>query len=173
MATKDQVIHNSSTGETIRFLLTSADTDGELLQFEDTLPANHASVPSHIHACQEETFTVQEGTFHAIVDGEAKSLSVGESLTIPAGVAHSFHSKQSRGVKVLVELRPALDYEIFFETLAYAGEHKRNIPLQIAVLTQELNLGFYLAGTPKPLQNGMFAVMAATARIMGYQAAYP
>ena len=49
MATKGQVIHNSSSGETIKFLLTAADTDGELLKFGDSVPANHAGVPSHIH----------------------------------------------------------------------------------------------------------------------------
>jgi len=172
MAKPGEIIHNPTTGETIKFLLTAADTHGERLQFEDSLPANHPGVPAHIHAYQAETFTVLNGVFQARIDGEAKTLTVGESITIAAGVPHSFHTKGSEGVTYLVELRPALDAETFFKTLAVATAQRRSIPLQIALMTQELQLGFYLAGIPRAVQDRLFATLAPIARRLGYRARY-
>lgn len=172
MATQGQIIHNPTTQETIKFLLTAADTNGELLKFEDSLPANHPGVLPHIHTQQEETFTVLEGTFQAVINGAPHIFSVGETVTVPAGVTHSFHTKRSEAVKLLVELRPALEYETFFKTLSSAEANRRNTPLQVALLTRELDLGFYLGDIPKQLQDLLFAGMAAVARMMGYRVRY-
>jgi mannose-6-phosphate isomerase-like protein (cupin superfamily) len=172
MATPEQTIRNPTTGETITFLLTAAETQGTLLRFEDRLPANHPGVPAHLHRDQEETFTVLAGEFHVTVNGAAKTLTVGESISVPAGVAHSFQTTPQVGVTLLVELRPALDYELFFETLAAPAVQKRSLPLQIALLTQELHLGFYLAGLPQRVQDVLFAALALLARWLGYRTKY-
>jgi len=172
MAKPGQIIHNPATNETIKFLRTAAETNGELLQFEDTMPASQPGVPAHLHAYQTETFTVLNGVFQVRIAGVAQRLTVGESVTIGAGVPHSFHTKASEGVTVLVELRPALDTEIFFETMAVAATQQRSIPLHIAVMAQELQLGFYLAGIPKPVQDLLFATLAPLARRLGYRACY-
>ncbi|MEL6150433.1 MAG: D-lyxose/D-mannose family sugar isomerase [Chloroflexota bacterium] len=161
-------ITNNMTGEVITFLERTPD----LLKFEDTLPGNMAGVPPHIHDRQTETFTVLDGVFHAVIDGEHKTLNAGESITVPAGVAHSFHTKNSGPVKLLVELSPALDYETFFRTMASDQAQQRLAPFQIAVMTQDLDLGFYLGGIPKAVQNVMFAGVAAIARMLGYRASY-
>jgi len=47
--------------------------------------------PAHRHPSQRERFEVLEGTLHAVVDGEARTLAAGEALEIPAGVAHQMH----------------------------------------------------------------------------------
>jgi mannose-6-phosphate isomerase-like protein (cupin superfamily) len=161
-------ITNRSTGETITFLSNTP----ERLTFEDSLPANHPGVPTHYHAKQAETFTVLEGTFLAEIDGKPMTLTTGQSVTIPAGVPHRFHTRNSEAVKLRVELTPALDYETFFRSMAVAAEQNRAIPLQLAVMRQDLDLGFYIGGVPKGLQNALFNTLAVIARLLGYRARY-
>lgn len=161
-------ITNSVTGETITFLLNTP----ERLTFEDSLPADNSGVPTHYHANQAETFTVLEGTFLAEIDGKPVTLTAGQSVTIPAGVPHRFHTRNSEAVKLQVELTPALDYETFFRSLAVAAEQNRVVPLQIAVMRQDLDLGFYLGGIPKGVQNVLFDGLAVIARMLGYRASY-
>lgn len=164
----DNTITNQATGETITFLESTPD----VLRFEDSLPADHSGVPAHLHTRQQETFTVLSGTFHAVIDGQAYTLAAGERLTIPAGVPHRFHTQGSEAVKLLVELQPALDYEAMFRGLAQAAAQNRIVPLQIAAMRQELDLGFYLGGPPRRLQDVLFAAMAVVARRLGYRTQY-
>ncbi|MEL6524300.1 MAG: cupin domain-containing protein [Chloroflexota bacterium] len=160
-----ETITNSTTGETITFLSRTP----ERLVFEDTLPANHPGVPLHIHTMQEETFTVLEGVFLVELDGEAYTLQEGEQVVVPKGAPHRFHTRNSEAVKLRVELTPALDYEIMFRSMALAAEDNKNILLQLAVMHQDLTLGFYLGGIPKPFQDVMFGALAFIARRVGYK----
>jgi quercetin dioxygenase-like cupin family protein len=172
MATQGQRIINASTGEQIVFLQTAQDTNGELLQLELWMDAGQTGVPAHLHRLQEERFTVLDGELHVTVAGAARVLRTGESVTIPAGTPHSFGTAHSGAVRLLVELRPALDTEIFFETLAQASQRNRMNLLQIAVLVRELNLGFGVAGVPQVIQNVLFATLASIGRALGYRARY-
>lgn len=161
-----ETLYNASTGETITFI----ERTPEALIFEDHLPADCAGVPFHFHERQSETFTVLEGVFQAEINGEQCRLDAGEAVTIPAGVAHRFDTHNNGPVRLRVELRPALDYEDFFRGMASAAAAGRGMPLQVALMTRELDLGFRIAGMPRPVQAIAFGLMAMWARVIGYTA---
>ena len=80
----------------------------------------------------------------------------------------------------MVELRPALNSEIFFETiygLARDGKTDENgVPslLQQAITLSGVNKGeIYLAWPPIPVQKAFLAALAPVGRLLGYKDHYP
>ena len=55
------VIHNSITGETIRFVETAADTDGERVVIDVLVEPNGFVASAHLHPYQTEVFEVTDG----------------------------------------------------------------------------------------------------------------
>ena len=62
MAFTGQTIENPVTGETITFLRTAAETDGELVEIEVTVQPDGAVAAAHVHPYQSERFEILEGT---------------------------------------------------------------------------------------------------------------
>ena len=62
MAYTGQVIENPVSGEKITFRRTSADTNGELLEFDIELTPDGHVPGMHVHPAQEERFEVLSGT---------------------------------------------------------------------------------------------------------------
>jgi Cupin domain len=136
--------------------------------------------PLHVHPRQEEHFKVLSGTLGVQVGQEHQSLGAGEEATVPPGVPHRWSNEADEEARVLVELRPALNTEIFFETLyglARDGKTDKNgIPnlLQQAVMLNGVNKGeIYLARPPIPVQQAVLAVLAPVGRLLGYRDHYP
>ena len=73
MAKPGQVIENGS-GHRIIFHKTSADTNGELLQFEEHLAPNGVGRPEHIHLRQVERLQVLSGTMSAKIIGSPERI---------------------------------------------------------------------------------------------------
>jgi hypothetical protein len=104
-----------------------------------------------------------------------------EEATVPPGTPHRwFNEDEQREARILVELRPALNTEIFFETfygLARDGETDANgIPnlLQQAVTLNGINKDeIYLASPPVPVQKALMAALAPVGRLLGYKDHYP
>jgi hypothetical protein len=85
----------------------------------------------------------------------------------PPGTPHRFWNDTDEEARVLVELRPALNSEIFFETLyglPRDGKTDENgVPnlLQQAVTLNGINKGgIYLAQPPIPVQKAFLAALA-------------
>ena len=99
---------------------------------------------------------------------------------IPPGTPHRWWNEADEEARVLVELRPALNSEIFFETvygLARDGKTEENgVPslLQQAVTLNGVNKGeIYLAWPPIPVQKAFLAALAPVGRLLGYKDHYP
>ena len=58
------VIHNSITGETIRFVETAADTDGERVVIDVLVEPNGFVASAHLHPYQTEVFEVTRRRAH-------------------------------------------------------------------------------------------------------------
>ena len=84
------VIHNSITGETIRFVETAADTDGERVVIDVLVEPNGFVASAHLHPYQTEVFEVVEGELTFKVGGETIVAAAGESVTVEPGTAHQF-----------------------------------------------------------------------------------
>ncbi len=161
------------------FLKTAGDTDGKLLRFEQFVQAGHAPVPAHVHGRQEERFVVLSGRMGVRSGGRERTLEADEEVVVPPGTLHTFWNA-SRGGEVLhhvVELRPALKSEGFFETIfglqrdGKLVEGRAPNPLMMAPVVVEYEN--WLAGPPVVLQKLLFAPLALLGRLLGYRASYP
>jgi mannose-6-phosphate isomerase-like protein (cupin superfamily) len=106
------VITNGA-GEQMRFLRTSANTDGAVVEFEATIEPGTQGPPAHVHLKQEERFTVLRGTMAVRVGHEELILRPGDQHVVPAGVAHTWRLVGDETLVARAELRPALRFEEF------------------------------------------------------------
>ncbi len=167
-------IVNPRTGQTMRFLLTAADTDGELLRIETVNPPSGIPEPTHVHPHQETSAEVLSGSLRFVVDGSEQRVRAGEKITIPAGAPHHFASDGDVDAVAIQEARPALRLAEFFETyfeLARRGElDDRGRPsiLRFAALGPQFASEMRLVQPPWPVQRALFALLGPLARRRGY-----
>jgi quercetin dioxygenase-like cupin family protein len=177
MSPTGREILNPRTGQRMRFLLTAADTDGELLRIETTNPPTGVAEPVHVHPKQESRAEVVAGSLRFVVDGRERRLGPGEAITIPAGVAHHFCNDGDEDAVAIQEFRPALRTQRFFETyfgLAERGElddHGKPPLLRMARLAPAFADEIRVVSPPWPVQRAAFALLAPIARLRGYTAA--
>ncbi len=159
------------------FEKTTKDTGGKLLRFRQFVRAGHAPVPAHIHGSQEERFVVLSGRMGVRSGGQERILEAGEEIVVPAGTPHTFWKASGEVLHHVVELRPALDSERFFETVfglrrdGKLVEGKTPNPLMMAPVVVEYEN--WLAGPPVILQRLLFPPLALLGRLLGYRASYP
>jgi quercetin dioxygenase-like cupin family protein/uncharacterized protein YndB with AHSA1/START domain len=105
-------------GVRIVFRKRAADTDGELLEYDVIGRARGFPAQAHLHPLQTERHEVLSGSLLVKMNGHADVLRVGESVEIPAGVAHRHYAVGIDESRVRVTLRPALRTEQMLERLA-------------------------------------------------------
>ncbi len=177
MAEAGEVVHNPRQKERIVFEQTARETDGRLLRLEMLASPGGASPPEHLHPRQEERFETVSGVLRARVGGEERTLRAGELMVVPAGTPHTWWIDGEEEARVLVEFRPALNTETFFETmygLARDGKlDEDGVPpfLQTALISSTYEI--YLPRPPVAAQKALFSLLAPVARLMGYRASYP
>lgn len=161
------------------FKQTASDTAGELLQSEQFVTRNNPEVPEHVHPRQEERFVVLSGRMGVRAAGDERVLGPGEEIIVPPGTPHTFWNAENEELHHLVELRPALDSEAFFETVfglqrdgkfPVEGEKRPPNPLQGALIVTEYEN--YLTGIPIIVQKIFFPPLAFLGRLLGYKASY-
>jgi quercetin dioxygenase-like cupin family protein len=179
MAKAGEEIYNPVQGDWIVFKETAQDTNGELLSAELVVSPRGGN-PLHVHPRQEEFFKAVSGTLSVQVGEELRSLEEGEEAIVPPGTPHRWWNEADEEAHVLVKLRPALNTEIFFETvygLARDGKtDEHGVPnlLQQAVTLNGVNKGeIYLAWPPIRLQKAFLATIAPVGRLLGYKDHYP
>lgn len=158
MTTSGSTIDSPKVGQTITFLRTRQDTDGDALVIQARMRPG-AFMPPHRHLHQEETFEVLAGTGTFTVAGRKIVATAGETVQIAVGAAHRFRNTSSDDVLVRATLRPALRTEELFEQLFRLGARGRvnrfgaPSPLTTMRLIREFRGEFfYLAGVPVWLQ---------------------
>lgn len=90
MARASDEIFNPRTGQRMMFLETGEETSGQSLRIDTYNPPTGVPEPEHVHPFQESGFQVISGSLRFRVSGEERSVSAGESITIPANTPHSF-----------------------------------------------------------------------------------
>lgn len=109
MARRGLTLTDPTTGQTITFVRTAADTDGALLELETTYAPSRSRPPLHFHPGQSERFEVLEGELQVRVGRRRRTLGAGDVLELPAGTRHSMHGS----ARARWEVRPALSTEEF------------------------------------------------------------
>ncbi len=178
MIRKGQTIENPITGERLRFLETSAETNGEYVLVETTVQPNGFVAAAHVHPYQTETFEIESGTLAFKLDGEELVAGPGESVTVPAGSAHKFWNAGDTEAVFVCEVRPALGFERLIETMfGLAADGKTNKkgmpnPLRLAVIANAHFDDVRLPFPPQWMQKAGLAMGAPLGRLMGYSPVY-
>lgn len=176
-ARSGETIECPPAGQTVQFLQTGADTDGELTRvaIELAVESTRENAVKHIHPHQEETITVQSGRMGVDVDGARDVLGPDESVTFEPGDAHAFWNAGEGPLRIQTELRPAMDSELFMRFafgMSQVGWTTRSgvplNPLRLGLLMDEFEGHLYIAHLPVPLQKLGAKVLAPIARVVGY-----
>src|SRR5215213_1574463 len=121
-----------------------------------------------VHPHQEEHFKAISGTLGIQIGDEHGRLGEGEEATVPPGTPHRWWNDDDQAeARVLVEFRPALNTETYFETLygstrdGKIDEKDPSFLLQHAVTLTGVNKGeIYRASPPVPVQKLLLAALA-------------
>jgi quercetin dioxygenase-like cupin family protein len=178
MAYSGKRIVNPLSGQTIKFITTAKDSNGEKLEMISSWLPHSQKPVEHYHPNQEEYFKVIEGELTININRQIKVLKKGEVIHIPAGTAHVMWNDSSKLAVANWKVLPAYDTEYFLETgvgLAAAGKVGGNgMPgiLQVSLLAQRFNKEFRLKKLPFFLQRILFGLLTPVALLNGKRSIY-
>jgi mannose-6-phosphate isomerase-like protein (cupin superfamily) len=171
-------IENPVTGERLVFHATSAETNGELVQFDALVRPGGFVAAAHLHPKQEEEFRVVRGRLGFRVGRVRFQAGRGRTIIVPAGTPHKFWNVGDDWAHLAVEIRPALQFERLIETMfGLAADGKTNRkgmpnPLRLAVIARHHFDDVRLPFPPAWMQRMGLALGAPVGRVLGYQATY-
>lgn len=174
---------------------TAEETDGEFVRFESTIhPALNADeiettlshkrwgidFPSqHLHPKQKERIAIVSGTLQVSIEGDERTLTEGEEITIPPNTTHRHWNATSHPVRVVWERHPPFRTKEWAESayvIAQAGHaDEEGTPhwLQLAVLVDEYpDESAYLPVLPVGIQKLLFSLLAPIGSLVGYEATH-
>lgn len=180
MAKPNDVFENPRNGNKMQFLITSAESNGEVLKMQIWNPPNVPMPPEHLHPLQTDSMEVIQGQMRVKVGGHEQILSAGQKIVAPKNTPHQTWTEGSTELIVVHELRPALKSEFFFETqiaLAALGESNANgVPknfLQFATILNENYGEIFVTNPPVPIQKFVAKVIGGLGRLLGYKGFVP
>ena len=77
-----------------------------------------ATPPPHVHPSTTEVFTVEEGAFELLVDHDWRTVTAGESVTVPPATRHTFRNRSGAPAVVHNVHDPHHDFEAYLRKLA-------------------------------------------------------
>ncbi len=179
MAKAGDILDHPVTGEKIIFRKTAKDTSGDLMQADVIMRPHGFVAAEHVHPLQEERFEVLSGSVKFRVNGVKREVRAGEITVVPPRTPHVWWNDGDQEAHVLVDVRPALRFDEFFETffgLAQAGkvDKKTGLPnlLVMALILREFEKEITLAQPPVAAQRVLFGLLAPVGRLLGYQGHY-
>ena len=173
-----ETIENPVTGERVTFLRTAGDTGGELVEIEVAIDPDGAVAAAHVHPYQSERFEVLEVTLEFRRGREKVVAGPGAVVTVPAGAVHSFRNAGETTARFRCEVRPALQFERFLQTmfgLAAAGRtNKKGMPspLRLAVIANAHFDDVRLPYVPAFAQKAALVTGSAVGRLAGFRPAF-
>jgi quercetin dioxygenase-like cupin family protein len=122
----------------------AADSAGEFVGMEFTLPPGSVAPPPHVHPGPVEEYEVIEGRLDVMVEGNWSTLTVGESASVPAGALHTFKNRCGETVRARNVHRPAARFEDYIEHIcrltrarAITGTKDPRLPVYLSMLMLE------------------------------------
>jgi quercetin dioxygenase-like cupin family protein len=102
----DRKIYNPIQKDSVTFLKTAADTNGEYTLVEVEL-ADGGGVGLHYHKTYSEKFDCLDGEVQVQLDKVIHTLQAGQSATAAPMINHLFRNRSGRACRFKVEIRPA------------------------------------------------------------------
>jgi quercetin dioxygenase-like cupin family protein len=176
--TEENPLVHPVTGERIVFRKRSRDTGGELMEMTLYLAPKGFIAAQHVHPRQEERFEVGGAAVMFRVGGRERLYQPGEVAVVPPGTPHVWWNPGGVESATLVQFRPALDTETFFETffgLARDGKVGKNglpNPLQMMVLARAYRREMALPRRQQAMLGPIAMLLAPLGRALGYRGRY-
>ncbi len=121
----------------------------------------------HVHDSQEERVQVLAGRLRYRLGRDELPLGERQTVSFPPGVAHAWWNDGDADAHVVVELRPARDAALLFETLFARARERRTDERGMPGLIDRARLarehGFFAAGLPVVVQRPLLALLATFA----------
>ncbi|QRG67594.1 cupin domain-containing protein [Brevibacillus choshinensis] len=169
MANLSRTVGNPHNGESVTFIKTTEETNGEYLLFRTDLPPN-IGIFLHYHTELVETFEGVSGKLDLTVDGKKITLQKGDKAVAPLDKHHFFQNNTNEMVSFNVEIRPAAQFEAFVRCgygldtdgrSFYMPFLKQYLPKNILLLGTLFEMGaFYVPYLPLSLQKAIFGMLA-------------
>jgi quercetin dioxygenase-like cupin family protein len=156
------------------FLITksAADTGGERVEIEITLPPGAPSPPRHFHPRQEEEWEVLAGTLSVYVEGRWRLLGTGDSVSIPSGQVHTLRNRSGDVARVRDVHVPALDFQDYIEKLHRLAQNGKitslRSPSTLIHLSMLLREHRGTQVTASPVQRAAESLLALVGRLLRY-----
>ena len=93
----------------------AADSGGELVEMQFTLPPGSVPPPPHVHHDLTEEYQVIEGALDVMSGSDWTTLGPGGSASIPSTTLHTFKNRSGAPVRVRNVHRPAARFEDYIE----------------------------------------------------------
>ncbi|MCA1405075.1 cupin domain-containing protein [Ensifer sp. IC3342] len=100
-------------GVVMKCLLSGGQTAGQFCLFENKSDGN-TTTPIHVHAKDDETVYIIEGEMTAVIDGQPRHVTAGESIFLPRGIPHQLVNKSGNPCRYVLIGTPAL-FDRFIE----------------------------------------------------------
>lgn len=169
--TLPKTITHPLIGDTVTFLKTAAETNGDYILVEVVLLPGGGNDP-HYHVDYTEHFEVLEGVLGIQYGKTDRYLNPGDAVTVPKKIVHRFFNRSEKlPVRFQVTIRPARYFEEMLRIaygLAIDGKtNKKGLPhiWHLAILFQKGES--YLPGLPLRIQKSVFGILARIARMWG------
>ncbi len=104
-------------GIVMKRLLSGDETAGQFCLFENRTGGD-TRTPIHVHARDDETIFIIEGELTAIVEGQPRRLTAGESMFLPRGIPHQLVNMSGNPCRYILIGTPAL-----FDRFVEQGGH--------------------------------------------------
>jgi quercetin dioxygenase-like cupin family protein len=131
-------------GSVYELTAAAADSGGEFVEMQFTLPPGSVSPPPHIHQNVTEEYEVLEGEFDVMSAGVWTTLLPGQSASIPPATLHTFKNRSGRTVRVRNIHRPPARFENYIEHIhrltrarGIAGARDPRLPIYLSMLMLE------------------------------------
>jgi len=178
LQTEESPLVNPVTGERIVFRKRSRDTGGELFEMNLYLAPGGFIARAHVHPNQEERFEINGAPAMFRVGDVERLYQPGEVAVVPPGVPHVWWNPSDDEVATLIQFRPALDTETFFENffgLAAEGKVGKSglpNPLQMVVFARDYRREMALPRREQAILGPLALLLAPLARAFGYRGRY-
>ncbi|GAC1584261.1 MAG: hypothetical protein NVS3B24_23420 [Candidatus Dormibacteria bacterium] len=158
-------------GETLRFITTTASSDGQVVEVRARYEPGNPRPPAHYHPRQGERIEILSGTLKAKLGGNDFSLSPGDVMEIPPGAVHQMWNEGPNSAETAWRTSPALGTEEFFKSLdrwysTSGGLGSLGGVLAAAPTMIRFREEFRLASPPYLVQRVAFPILAALARLL-------
>ena len=167
---------NPLTGEKALLVESAEESGGARIVCDFAVEAG-GFVPGgeHVHDHCAEHFEIRAGQITFLLDGEERTVSAGEQLTVAPGTWHRWWNAGEGEVQIRARVEPAMRFEealaVFWGLCADGHTNGDGVPTPLlgALLATRYRPEMRFRKPPDALQRILFPPLAATARLRGLE----